>query len=157
MVSEIAAALSSLKLAADIAQTMINLRDAEMFQSKAIDLQRAILEAQSSALDARVAHAAQIDRISDLEAEVARLKTWGAEKQEYELKPVTHLGNVAYMLKPEARGSKPPHWLCPQCYEDGKKAIFQATGMRHERAMTYRCPGCQSHISSEYPPKWIDA
>jgi hypothetical protein len=126
-VAEISAGLTSLRAALDIAKAMVNLRDAEAFRAKSIELQSVVLEALEKAIKSREACSAQADRIRALETEVAGLKAWGTEKERYELKPVGR-AVVAYMLKPEARGSEPPHWLCPNCYAKGEKAFFQMKG-----------------------------
>jgi hypothetical protein len=85
-------------------------KDAFIREAKSIELQGVVLDAFENAIEAREAYSTQADRIRALEAEVANLKAWDAEKQHYELKP-NYMGAVAYMLKPEARGSEPPHWL----------------------------------------------
>jgi len=150
VVAEFAASVTSLRAALDIAKAMIGLRDAEAFRSKSIELQETILKAMNEAIESREAYAAQIDRIRALEAEVANLKAWGAEKERYELKSVGQ-GCVAYVLKPEARGTEAPHWLCPNCFAKGEKAFLQATGATNYRDRVYKCARCEGIISSEKP------
>ncbi len=84
-VTEWDTALTSLQTAFNIAKTMVDLRDARAFQAKVIEFQRAIMEAQSSAIAANTAHASLIDQVSALKTEMANLKAWDAEKQKYEL------------------------------------------------------------------------
>src|SRR5258708_463343 len=86
-VAEIAAGITSLRATLDIAKAMVGLRDAEAFRSKSIELQEIILRALDSGIEAREAYSKQLDAIRALEAEVARLKAWGTEKEKYELKP----------------------------------------------------------------------
>jgi len=50
-----------------------------------------------------------VERISELEKEVAGFKTWETEKQKYVLKELGQPGLFAYTLEPEARGSEPSH------------------------------------------------
>jgi hypothetical protein len=78
-----------------------------------------------------------------------------AEKQRYELKAIG-FGAVAYMLKPEARGAEPPHWLCPNCYAQSKKGFFQPTGKQEGRSWLYKCQNCQGEFSGDYASEWID-
>ena len=146
---EISAGLTSLKTALEIARTLWNISDATERNSKILDLQRAIGEAQLSAINAREAHSAQIDRIHDLEAEIARLKAWEGEKERYDLKAVGH-GAVAFVLKESMRGSEDPHWLCPDCFERRQKSYFQldATGRRG----IWTCGTCKAHISVQSQP-----
>ncbi|MCP3445814.1 hypothetical protein [Bradyrhizobium sp. CCGUVB14] len=98
---------------------MVGLRDAEAFRAKSIELQIFVLDAFEKAIEAREAHTVQADRIRALETEVADLKAWDTQKEEYELKPIGQ-GAVARILKPDARGTENPHWLFPDCFERGK-------------------------------------
>lgn len=111
---EVAAAVTSIRAAVDITKAMIGLRDAEAFRAKSIELQAVVLDAFDKAIEAREAYSAQADRIRALETEVASLKAWDTEKKNYELKPIGQ-GAVARILKPGARGTQHPHWLCPNC------------------------------------------
>jgi len=154
-VAEIAAALTSLKSAADLAKALIDIRDASQVRAVAIDLQTQILSALGSAIEAREAYTAQIDRIRDLEAEVTRLKEWGSEKEKYELKTIG-FGALAYMLKQGMRGTEPPHWLCPNCYTQGKKSFFQTTGAHMGHRTYYACTTCGSKVALDGAPHWID-
>ncbi|MGD0419802.1 MAG: hypothetical protein ABSA68_09550 [Xanthobacteraceae bacterium] len=153
--AEIAAAVTGIRSALDIAKAMVGLRDAEAFRAKSIELQSIVLEALNKAIEARESYAAQADRVRALEAEVADLKAWGGEKEKYELKP-NFGGGVAYMLKPDARGTEPPHWLCPQCYANGKKGFLlpaDHTGGIHR---TYTCSECKIGRYMYGKPKWDD-
>jgi hypothetical protein len=98
-VAEIAAAVTGLRSALDITKAMVGLHNAEAFRAKSIELQTVILESLDKAIEAREAYSTQLDRIRALEAEIAQLKNWDVEKQNYELKPIGN-GSVAYMLKP---------------------------------------------------------
>ena len=157
-VAEIAAAITSSRAALDIAKAMVGLRDAEMMRAKSIELQSAILDSLSKAIEAREAHSMQLDTIRALETEIAGLKAWDAEKQRYELKKL-YGGGMAYMLKPEARGGEPPHWLCPNCFAAGKKAFFQPLPTAGAFSL-YECISCKSRMNcSSYgaEPQWLDA
>ena len=149
--AEIAAALSSLKTAAISPRRwlMLPMRlTAPPYPSIFKGRSWRLRSAQS--MPARL-HAAQIDRIRDLEAEVARLKDWEAEKATYELKGLAR-GVVGYMLKPEARGSQPPHWLCPNCYGRGQKSFFQL-----KSGTVFTCQTCGTEfVAQTKTPMWID-
>ena len=104
-------AVDGLKAARDIAKTAIGLRDAALLQSKVIELNDAIISAQSSALDAQAEQFTLVERVGDLEKEIARSKTWDTEKQRYSLTQCAP-GAFAYVVKQsEARG-EPGHALC---------------------------------------------
>jgi hypothetical protein len=153
--AEISAALTSLRAAFDLTKAMVGLRDAEVFRSKSIELQGVVLEALEKSIEAREAYATQADRIRALEAEVARLKNWDAEKQNYELKHIGS-GSMAYMLKPDKRGTEPPHWLCPTCFAKGEKSFLNAMGKSAGRGWLYHCTGCDAHRAAHHSPAWQD-
>jgi hypothetical protein len=137
-VAEIAAAVTGIRAALDITKAMVDLRDAEAFRAKSIELQSVVLDAFEKAIEAREAHVMQADRIRSLEAEVADLKAWDAEKGRYQLYSVGR-GAVAYSLKPNARGTEAPHWLCPNCFNQNKKSFFQSPGTTVGRDRVYTC------------------
>lgn len=154
-IAEISAAVTSLNATLSIAKAMVGLRDSEAFRAKSIELQQVILEALDNGIAAREAYSKQLNRITALEAEVANLKAWDAEKQKYELKTVGYAA-VAFMLKREERGTEPPHWLCPNCVARGQKSYFLPSGNRSGRDNIYACASCKSTMPVTYPPKWID-
>lgn len=149
-ITALAGVLTSLKAAKDIAQAMIGLRDAAAFQTKVIEFQSKILDAQSGAMAAQDERSTLLQRISELEKEVAGFKAWDAEKQRYELKAV-YPGAFAYVLKADARGTEPPHWLCTSCYQRSKKSFLQNSGRDHDATYSlYRCPDCKATIRVHY-------
>lgn len=149
-IATIGGTLASINAARDIAKTMIGLRDTELLQSKTIELNGLILEALGKAIEARQAEAAQVDEIRALKEEIAQLKAWGAEKTRYELKQVDS-GFVAYMLKPEERGTEPPHWLCATCYSNGEKGFVQSQGRtKDERHITLKCGTCNATAAAHW-------
>jgi hypothetical protein len=154
-VAEIAAGITSIRAALDITKAMVNLRDEEAFRAKSIELQGVVLDALENAIEAREAHTLQADRIRALEAEVAQLKDWATDKQNYELRPIGN-GGVGYMLKPDKRGSETPHWLCPTCFAKGQKSFLLPTGNQKGRGWTCQCAVCRASSSCDFQPHWVD-
>jgi hypothetical protein len=154
-VAEISAAIASLNATLNIAKAMIGLRDEEAFRAKSIEMQQTIMSALDNGIAAREAYTKQLDRVGTLEAEVADLKAWDAEKQKYELKP-NYSGAVAYMLKPNARGAEPPHWLCPNCFAKGKKSFLLPTERGSALTRIYKCGDCKAESNMNGKPKWDD-
>lgn len=147
-ISAIGAAVASFNAAKNIAQAMIGLRDAAAFQRKMIEFQSAILDAQSAAFSANDERTALIEKIRNLERTVAEIEAWETEKQRYDLKEVTARA-FAYVLKPQAQGSEPPHWICPSCYQKRQKSILQG----QESATfgwSHRCPSCKLQIDTGF-------
>ena len=139
-----AAVTGSLKAAADTVKSMMELRDATAFLTKANELQRQISAALADAISAYEAQTTQLQRIRELEEEVGKLKTWEAEKKRYELKNVG-LAAIAYVLKIAERGTTPPHWACANCYEGGHIAIIQYV-FEPKHGSVWKCPSCKNTI-----------
>lgn len=150
MVAEIYGGIAAFKTMFDLAKGLKDINDAALRNSTSIELLEKILTA-------REAQAAALDRIRELEEQVAQFETWEAEKQRYELKGLTR-GATAYMLKPDARGSEPPHWLCTSCFEHRKRSIMQPAPIHGLRDITAKCPdaGCSNAFLSHQPPQWLD-
>jgi hypothetical protein len=144
--AEIAVAVTSIRSALDIVKAMIGLRDAEAFRAKSIELQGIIAEALGQVVEAREAQAAQLDRVRALEAEVAQLKAWNTEKEDYEIKSIGQ-GAVARILKPDARGTKAPHWLCPNCFEKGQKSFLQSANKLERARLLISCANCPTTVA----------
>ena len=153
----IKSAIDGLKAARDIAKTAIGLRDAALLQTKVIELNELILSAQSSALDAQADQLALIERINELEKEVARFKTWDTEKQRYRLIQFVP-GAVAYVLKQSEAHGEPGHALCANCYERGVKSILQSNGEPRIADHAFECPFCKTAIKNHghEPPEFAD-
>jgi hypothetical protein len=147
----IGATLSALQGARDLIQGIISARDSVMIQGKVLELQGVILDAQGAAMDARAEQSTLLDRVGDLEKEIARLEAWEAEKQRYELKRIGE-GIFTYVVKESMRGSEPEHQLCANCYSAGLKSILQQETRFPGAATVLTCHGCGSDIyTAGYP------
>lgn len=151
--AEIAAGITSARAAYDLTKAMLKSRDAKLLADGTRDLQMHLSEIIGKFLEAQQAQMAQLEQITALKAEIKKLTDWDAEKQRYELKSAGH-GVSAYMLKPEVRGSEPPHWLCPTCFDKGKKAYLQFSTEMGNGSSVYRCKGCEGHITTPNAPAW---
>lgn len=145
-------ALSSFKTLTDIAQSFLQVRDTALIQGKVVELQAAIIAAQNETMAIQAAHAPLLARIDELEKEIVRLKDWETEKQRYELKRLDG-GGLAYTLKGEVKSSEAAHWLCANCYQNGRPSILQPVprGMVHARAgvaAKLECPACKSVVAA---------
>ena len=147
--ASIATATSSIKAAVDIAKTLVEVKSFADFETMASELRERIVAAQVATLEAQSEQSAMIQRISDLEKEIARLETWSAERQRYELINLWNSGVVAYGLKKSMSNSEPPHYICTNCYDDGRKSILQPQKRNGGRLMLL-CPRCKSEFHSNY-------
>jgi hypothetical protein len=149
-IAEIYGGISSFKAMFDMAKALKDIDNATARNGAVIELQEQILSAQA-------AQTALLDRVRELEEKVAGFEKWDTEKDKYELKDLGR-GALAYMLKPPARGTEPPHVICPNCYENRKRAILQGAGTNNG-IPRYHCLSCKSDILTGrqfMTPHWID-
>ena len=153
MVAEIYGGISALKAAFDIAKGLKDINDATVRNTTAIELQQKIMAAL-------VTQSTLLERISELEKEMARFEKWEAEKERYELKNLGRASAFAYMLKPDTRGSEPPHWVCANCYRQRQISIVQHTAGPTRPG--YACPACETTVTprnlafAEGGLRWLD-
>ncbi len=138
MVAEVFAGISALKTAFDIAKGLKDIDDATRRNAAVIELQEKILSAQS-------AQSELVQEVSTLEAEVARLKDWGADKARYELAQLAP-GVVALRLKEALRDGEPPHHICANCANGGKKSYMQQHTMGS--AVKLKCNLCGEDLTT---------
>ncbi len=149
----IAGVVSGFKAATELAQLAIDARDAGVIRAKAIELQREIFAAQSSALTAQADQFALLNRVNELEKEVADLRAWDTEKQNYKLVELRknvargHGGALAYALKEETDLSEPVHLLCPECFENRRKSVLQQETRFPGNVDFLYCLHCGSEIN----------
>jgi Zn finger protein HypA/HybF involved in hydrogenase expression len=140
--------ISGLKLAGDIAKGMLELKSLTEVQGKVIELQATILGAQSSALSANADQAAMVAEIRELKEEIARVKAWEVQKLRYKLHSPWQ-GSVVYALKQSMSDSEPSHWICTNCYENGRKSILNQIKDKESWYLA-ACPVCKSQVQSPW-------
>jgi len=139
--------VSSLKTAYELVHSLLQERDARIINKKIVELNTIILSAQQGALASNVAQFALVEEKRKLEAELAGLKAWEAEKQKYELATIAP-GVFAYRLKENAECAEPFHYICQACYQHGKKSILQKKIRGEFMGSTelYVCHECDSEL-----------
>jgi hypothetical protein len=142
MAGEVFATLSAFKSMYDMAKALKDINDATIRNGAVIELQEKILAA-------REAQATLLDQVGALEKEVARLKTWDADKERYELKDL-YRGFFAYILKEGKEAGEASHALCTNCYQMGFKSILQCGGQINVHERTCGCPNCDMTVKSQF-------
>jgi hypothetical protein len=73
----------------------------------------------------------------DLEEKIVRMETWNTEKQRYAIARPHYVATV-YALRRAASNGEQPHYICTNCYENGKRSILNVQqGKSH---WDYCCP-----------------
>jgi hypothetical protein len=140
-ISAIASALGALKAAKDIGSAMINLRDEAAFREKLIEFQSKILDANNAAFAVQEERVELLQRIGELEKNLAEANSWEREKQRYQLKDYGG-GTYAYELKAGSESGEPPHKLCVPCLQTGKKGILHFHVENAYSQKMYKCSSC---------------
>lgn len=138
------AAATGLKTAVDITKGILELKVSTKVEAKVAELQRVIISAQSNTLAAQSDQLAVLDKIRKLKGKMAELKAWDSEKKKYELKELAS-GNFAYALKEAESKGGPVHYICPHCYEEGKKSLLQKNDMG-SNGEVLQCFACDTYV-----------
>lgn len=142
----IASAVSSLKAAGDIAKGLMDLRDAAAHQTKVIELQRLILDAQTSALAAQSEQFSLLEQFRQLEKKIREADDWTNERSRYALTDFGG-GTFAYSLRQEAKQGEPSHLVCATCYQAGRKSILQHLHQSYTGQNIYHCQTCAKDVA----------
>lgn len=155
MIEAITTSFNAIKGGLDIAQGIQSLKNEAAISQAVIDIQRSLLEAQRGLNEAETRHAADLARIRELEQEIMSLKDWAAESERYE--PVDiYLGTIAYMPKLGVKGGEPAHWLCPNCFQQGRKSFLVSKGQVTNNTgglglhRTWGCDACGLNFQISY-------
>lgn len=141
--------ISGINKAVELIKAINNLDRSVEINQITIELQDVILAAQSNAFSALGEQQVLLEKIGELEKEIANMKAWETEKQKYELRRVGH-GAFAYVIKDSMKGTEPAHWICATCYENGKKSVLQSAAEKGKGFFT-TCHACKSHIEAQVP------
>jgi hypothetical protein len=155
MVAEVYAGLSAFKTMFDMAKGLKDINDAAIRNGAVIELQEKILAA-------REAQTTLLERVGELEKQVAGFEAWEAEKQRYSLRELPP-GVFVRALNPEMAGAEPSHFICETCFQRGKKRTLHSDEARngiyhlkcHECDTTLQVGHITSrarHADSDYDP-----
>jgi len=137
----IAAAVSSLKGASDIAKGLLSLHTMAEVQSKSIELNQAIIDAQHQIFAANAAQTALVERVRELERQIAAMESWDAEKKRYQM-ATPYSGVTVYAVQKSMSNGEPPHYLCANCFQSRKRSILANTSTK-EGWVAIICAACK--------------
>lgn len=143
MLDWFANAATSIGVAKDISQSLVNLRDAELVRSKVFELTNSLMELQQQLMNAQIEQMGLVKRITELERDIAAQQQKSLVQDRYQLHQFP-TGSLAYCLKPEIKDEQPKHFLCANCFEKGDRAILQVAGGRGWGG--FNCQRCDKTI-----------
>ena len=144
----IQSALSSLKTAADISKTFVEIKSEAEIQSKVISLQNALLDAQNNAISATTAQIEMQEKIRELETRLNDIVDWEVQKKRYLLVNPWKGHAQAYALKRSHADKEIAHLLCTNCFHESKRAILNPTEKNSRILMA--CPSCKAVLDTGY-------
>jgi hypothetical protein len=149
-ISAIDGLTTSLRAAAEITKAMKDGSDASAIRTKIYELTREIMSAHSCALAVQSQQLELLQSKRELDDQVAKLKAWNTEKYRYELRSLGPGAN-AYVPKESMRGSEPVHWICANCFQDGKKRFLSEnhSDLHH---VYHKCHECSYKIRIRKSP-----
>lgn len=152
-IAAISSAVTSLRVAGDIAKGLISLNTMAEVQAKAIELNQKIIDAQHQIFSANTAQTTLVERVRELESQIARMKDWNAQKQRYKL-AAPFPGCMVYALQKSMSEGQTPHYFCAACFQNGQPSILQSREGRQTREGRVRgnfyCPVCKSEAVTGY-------
>jgi len=147
MVAEVMGGLTAFSTMFGIAKSMKDMNDAVIRNQAVYDLTEQILAAQEK-------YAASVERIRDLEKQVAAFENWDAESKRYQMKDFGG-GTIAYALKPAMANGEPSHNLCCKCHNNRKKGILQPGGINAYHQQMVKCSECGTDfVLGQQTGKW---
>ena len=140
---ELQQALSSLGVALNIGNTLIDIRDEAKLQKAVMESNSAIIDAQSKIITSQTEQSSLSAKIDELEKECMRLKNWETEKQAYSLTEIV-TGIFAYIKNDSVCKFENAHKYCCNCFDSNKKSTLQqfeiAEGRRLGLSCHNKCP-----------------
>ena len=147
--SVITAAVTSLRMAGDIATGLMSLKTLSDVQSKAIELNAKIIEAQNRIFEANASQMSLVERVRELESQLAQMQDWESQKQRYKL-ATPFPGCMVYALQKSMSEGEPAHYLCTNCFQRGQKSILQGKQVSNGmKPSLYACPSCESEAFTQ--------
>ena len=124
-----------------MATDFISTSDAAKRNAQLIDFQNAVIGFQSLIASVQQENATLIQEKRDSEEALKRMENWGAEKKRYKL-ATPFSGVTVYALQKEMSGGEPAHYLCANCFKQGKQSLIANTTTK-EGWIALACSACK--------------
>jgi len=141
VIAEGTALITSIKGTIDIVKSLKSSYDARAITQAQSDILEQLFTIRTDALALQEKHLALIHEKEEIVKKLMEFEQWEKTESEYELKEIVR-GTRVYSYKNSQQSTIPMHWLCPNCWNDRKKSIFQAKFDTGEEA-EYFCQKCK--------------
>ena len=103
-----------------------------------------VLDIQQQLLAAQNRESELLAMCRALEEQIAHARDWQAEATRYVLRSVG--GGVVRHHKTSHASGDPPHWLCPNCFEEQRKSYLQRDPPTVNGSHVWKCPRCSTAV-----------
>ncbi len=136
--NELIAFISTASHVTNVTKALIQAKTQIEQDAVRLDLNGALLTLQSKIFEVQASYQALLDENKALKEKIVANEQWEQERNRYYLDSIA-VDFLAYRLKDEHCRTEPLHWLCPQCYTDGKKSMLQASTPGSTLHQCHRC------------------
>ena len=147
MFAEISAAVSSAKIALDLAKAANSLSNYSELVSAVSEVNIKLMAVTTVALAGQEKQSAFAAEIAELKEKLRQVEDWESQIHRYSLQ-MFPTGALAYGLKPDISNGQPAHYICTTCVDQKKKTTLQPKGR------SLYCPICNKSISIQDPPPY---
>jgi len=151
-VPELTMALSSIKGALELIKLISESRKDSIIKEKTIDLRNTIMDIQMSFTELYEKYSALLSENDKLKKEIKQIHQWEVTKSHYDLMKSV-FGTFVYAPNKSYPNIQPLHYLCTNCYDNGKKSILQVVKTPSSTCYIYECPSCNMKINFDPFPK----
>jgi len=124
-----ATVLASFTHANNLLKAIIGVRDTVVNLEQVNELLGEINSIQVGYFSLLQQNTSMLAEIDNLKKEITRFETWDTQKSRYKLYSPWDSA-VVYAITEANSNGEPPHWICPQCYEDRKRSFLNS---RHDK------------------------
>ncbi len=148
MYAEISAALSSLKTLTDIVRAANSMSNRLEMLDAVTSVQQNLSQALAANLAGVEKQMALLQRVTELEAQVAELGLWDRKSKDYRLQAVgSSKRHFAQVYHPGTDSPQVRHWACAKCFQERQVFVLNATqGTGFHGRDGYKCPNCATVI-----------
>jgi hypothetical protein len=151
-INQISAALSSIKIASEMAKGILSLNKDVAVNEKAAKLLSVIISLQHNIMSLQSEYGELLKSKDNLENKLKEYETWKVTESQYKLEEISH-GVFVRVPNNSHPYPEPKHWLCTNCWQDKKKSILQLRWKMKNGIDAYECPRCKSVINDRSHPK----
>jgi cell fate (sporulation/competence/biofilm development) regulator YlbF (YheA/YmcA/DUF963 family) len=144
--TEISAALQSIKVATDIAKGIKSLKTQVAVNEKASELLDSIIDVKMNLIEFQNHYETLQQEKRELEEKIRNYDNWEIVSKQYLLKEIS-TGIFVYSF---ASGGTdiPAHYLCTNCFEGKIKSIMQLD-WQDDNSTKYSCPKCKNYFITQ--------